>query len=113
MASTTTSPDLASLYERNKSALKSSKTFLDGPVKLSYGQLFERVERLGSLFTELDLKIGDRVVIASERDSAVIVLFLALLRHGITAVPVNPECTETELDNLIAATGAQGCLCRP
>jgi len=90
------------IYYSQKTDLTGSKIFLDGPQSISYRQLFDRIERLATLFERLELTCGDRVLIASENDAAVITIVLALLRCGITAVPVNPRSSRDELQNLIA-----------
>jgi len=70
---------------------------------LSYGALAERVARLTTLFARLGLAPSDRVVVASRDDCAVVSLFLALLRNGLTVVPLNPEARPAELARLVEA----------
>lgn len=74
---------------------------------LSYRALFDRVARLGTFFAEAGLEPGDRAVIASDQDLAVASLFLALLRHGITAVLINPAARPAELEVQIEAADAK------
>jgi len=90
------------IYDSHKCNLAGSKIFLDGPQSITYRQLFDRIERLAMLFERLGLTFGDRVLIASVNDAAVSTIVLALLRCGITSVPVNPDSSRAELHNLIA-----------
>lgn len=98
---------LPATYERIRKQVKGSKPFVIGPRKLTYGELFDRVGRLTSLFRAEGLASGDRVVIASSDDLAVITLFMALIRNGITAVILNSEGTSDELGTLISAADAK------
>lgn len=82
--------------------------FLVGPEPLSYGELLDRIARLTGFFRESGLHQGNRVVIATNDDGAAIVLFLAMLRNGLTAVPIDPLASAGEAAALIAAADAQG-----
>lgn len=99
--STTISP-VIELFDRRRDATSVSKPYLVGEHSLSYGEVLDRIERTATLFDELQLVQGDRALIASRRDTEVSALVLAMLRCGITAVPVNPHSTTDELRNMVA-----------
>lgn len=96
------------IYELRKSESPGSKIFLESDQPLTYRQLFDRIERLAAVFDQLKVSRGDRVLIASENDSAVSTIVLALLRCGITAVPVNPHSSTSEFEKLIAKAEIKG-----
>jgi long-chain acyl-CoA synthetase len=75
--------------------------------ELRYRALADRIARLTTLFGELGLGVGDRVVIVSSDDIATITLFMALLRNGLTAVLLNPEARPDELARLVEAADAR------
>lgn len=74
---------------------------------LTYQALFDRVARLGTFIAEAGLEPGDRAVIASNQDVAVASVFLALLRHGITSVLINPQARQAELEVQIGTADAK------
>ena len=74
-----------------------------GRDKLSYGATLDCMSRLYSFFEAANLKAGDRVVIVSEDDAAVLVLFLALLRAGLTAVIGDKDIQRDEFWRLVDA----------
>jgi long-chain acyl-CoA synthetase len=100
------SPILAAL-DRIERTVKASKTYIAGPRDLSYGTLFDRVARLTSLFGNLGLQRDDRAVISSKDDLALVTLFVALLRNGVTAVVLDPDAPLAELRKLIEAADAK------
>ena len=91
----------AQIYAQRKSEVGGSRLFLDCQHALNYRQLFDQIERLATVFDRLELAVGDRVLIASQNDSALVAIVLALLRCGITSVPVNPDSTQAEFEKLI------------
>jgi len=104
-AHTTTdqSPALDVLDTSRKAVQKSKALMLAQGGTLSYGALFDRISRLGTLFARLQLEEGDRIVIVSDEDIALASIFLAALRHGITTVLINPKSRAAELRAQIAA----------
>jgi long-chain acyl-CoA synthetase len=95
----------AEVFHYNEKYLPSSKTFAQGrdERKLSYGRLFDLTAKLHTWFASENLKRNDRVIILSQDGLAVITLFMACLRYGLTAVIVGPDSGEEEQLNLIKA----------
>ncbi len=91
------------IYDRIRATVKASKPFVAGPRILTYGEVFDRVDRLTTVFRGQGLARDDRAVIVSSDDLAVITLFMALIRNGITAVILNPDGTRDELQALTKA----------
>lgn len=67
----------------------------------SYGTLARDMRCLAAMFTANGLVTGDRVLVASRDEEAVVKLFLALLRAGITPVIGDAEITGSELGELM------------
>jgi long-chain acyl-CoA synthetase len=84
--------DTASLFAQLDAPDARSAVFLQGETRrITYSELFSTVKKLGSLFAENGLREGDRVVLSVADDAETALLFLALLRHGLTAVLLDPE----------------------
>lgn len=90
-------------------AIKPGKAFLAvGRDVLSYGDLLKRTSQLARIWAEAGLRTGDRVVLASRDDSELPLLFLALLRCGLTAVVIDPQLSAPAAQQLIRAADARG-----
>ena len=100
------SPILAALDRIERSA-KASKVYVAGSRDMSYGELFDRVRRLTTLFANIGLARDDRAIVSSKDDLALITLFVALVRNGITAVVLDPQSPATELCKLVEAADAK------
>lgn len=75
---------------------------------LTYGNLLARTRLLARIWAEAGLKQGDRVVLASRDDIELTLLFLALMRCGLTAVVLDPQLPPSIAQQLIHAADAQG-----
>jgi long-chain acyl-CoA synthetase len=86
--------DVARLLARSDGGERTALSFYRGKTlagRLTYGELFERVERLaGRLHRDHEVRVGDRVALLSPNRLEVPVLVLALLRLGAVVVPLNP-----------------------
>ena len=74
-----------------------------GTEQLSYAALGERMARFNGLVRQMGLCVGDRVAILSDDDMAVVTIFFALLRAGLTAVVGDGKATPDELVRLLTA----------
>lgn len=74
---------------------------------LTYGALREFMARTARLFAECGVRMGDRVVICSENDLAVIVLYLSAMRVGVTPALVDPNSSVDEATALVRAASAK------
>jgi long-chain acyl-CoA synthetase len=101
---------LATAIDSSLQAAKPAKTYLAGARDLSYGEVLERMRRLTSLFARMGLARDDRVVLSAKDDIAVITLFLALVRNGITVVMLDPDAPAIEIAKLIEAADAKALL---
>ncbi len=102
-----TTRDIVAAFRR--AALKPGKPFMvAGRVVLTYGELLDRVARLTRLYSANGLRQGDRVIVASNNDVDTVVLFLSLLRNGLTAVLMDPGAPASAARPLIESSAARG-----
>ncbi len=97
--------NFSEVFAYNQKHISGSKVFVQARQerKLSYGRLLDLTARTCSWFTAQNLKRGDRVIILSHDGLAIVALFMACLRYGLTAVIVAPDSGEEEQMNLIRA----------
>ena len=93
-------------FDRHRAAVARRKPLIAGPNPLTYGELFDRVPKIGALLDAWSVSTGDRVILLSDDDRAVATLFFGLVAHGVTAVLLNPEAPLEELETLIEASDA-------
>ena len=79
---------------------------VDGDTRLSYAALDARVNAAAHALLDCALTIGDRVALQLGTGADFVLLYLAVLRAGLVAVPVNPSYTQLEADRLLADCGA-------
>lgn len=63
--------------------------YLQGTHRCSYGEVYERVRRTAGALRRLGVGRGELVLLALPDSVAFVVTFLAVLRIGAVAVPVN------------------------
>lgn len=69
--------------------------------ELKSGDLRDRIERLGSLFSSWRLDSGTRLLVSSRNDMHTVTLVMACLAHGLSAVIVDPDLACDEASSLI------------
>jgi long-chain acyl-CoA synthetase len=79
---------------------------VDGATRLSYAELDARVSAAAHALLGSGLTLGDRVALQLGTGADFVLLYLAVLRAGLVAVPVNPSYPPAEVDRLIADSGA-------
>jgi acyl-CoA synthetase (AMP-forming)/AMP-acid ligase II len=72
-----------------------------GQERLTFGQVHERVGRLGSAFRAQGLAAGDRIAWLADNELQFIELQAACLRSGFTLVPLNTRLADPELEYII------------
>ncbi|GAA2669737.1 MULTISPECIES: AMP-binding protein [Actinosynnema] len=73
-----------------------------GAERVAHGEVHERAVRRSAALAALGVRVGDRVVLVLDDDVDFVVLFLAVLRLGAVAVPVNPRLHRGELAACLA-----------
>ena len=94
------------ILEHSRRHTKPGKFLLEGRIGLSYGELFDKAGRVAALIRQQGLGVGDRAIIISDDDSAVIEIFFGLIAAGVTAVLLNPEGSIDETVSLVRAADA-------
>jgi long-chain acyl-CoA synthetase len=79
---------------------------VDGAIRLSYAELDARVSSTAHALLDSGLTLGDRVALQLGTSADFVLLYLAVLRAGLVAVPVNPSYTRAEVDRLLADSAA-------
>ncbi|WAL67581.1 FadD3 family acyl-CoA ligase [Amycolatopsis cynarae] len=77
---------------------------VDGPVRLTYAQLYERIRRCAGLFLSEGIQPGDRIAICAPNSHHWIVAALGALHAGATLVPISTRFTGPEMRELIERT---------
>ncbi|SDN00009.1 amino acid adenylation domain-containing protein [Lentzea albidocapillata subsp. violacea] len=83
---------------RSSSALAVS----DGTRRMTYAELSEHSDRFAGWLRRMGLRPGDRVVARAEPTVDFVVALHAVLRSGMTLVPVHPAHTGHELEAVVA-----------
>jgi long-chain acyl-CoA synthetase len=79
---------------------------VDGDSRLTYAALDARVSGAARALLDSGLTTGDRVALQLGTGTNFVLLYLAALRAGLVAVPINPSYTTTEADRLLTDSGA-------
>ncbi len=74
---------------------------VDGSRRVTYRELYRRVNRLGNALLGMGLKEGDRCSILLSNCAEYIEIYLALASTGISAVPLNFRLVGSELEYII------------
>ena len=69
--------------------------------------------RYANLMVERGVAPGDRVAVQVEKSPRALVLYLACLRAGAAYLPINPACTERELDYFVGDAEPKLVVSRP
>jgi fatty-acyl-CoA synthase len=79
---------------------------VDGPVRLTYTQLFDRCDRWSSVLQRLGVKKGDRVAYIAPNMLAQLESFYAVPQLGAVLVPINYRLTASDFAYIIGHSGA-------
>ena len=80
---------------------------IDGELRLTYGQLAERVNRLSNLLLGLGLERGDRVCILSPNSHFFLESFYATSQIGVILVPLNYRLAGAEHEYILNHAGVR------
>lgn len=96
---------LTEIYQNVSRSDMAKKVFVQFEHKqLLYGELAQQIGRLTSMFREYGIDKGDRVLIATDDEEAVITLVCATLTNGICAINLSPETPTARAKALITKT---------
>jgi long-chain acyl-CoA synthetase len=101
--------NVAGLLRRQAARHPERVALIDGDARLTWSDLDRRVERVARGLAGLGLVAGHRVGIALADGAEFITCYLATLRGGLVAVPVNPTSRPGEIGPVLADCGARVC----
>src|SRR5262249_31806132 len=80
---------------------------IDGDLRLTYAQFFERCDRWSAALQKLGVAPGDRVAYIAPNVHGQLESFYSVLQIGATLVPINYRLTADDFAYLIQHSGAQ------
>lgn len=80
---------------------------VDGPLRLTYRQFFERCDRWSSALQKLGVRQGDRVAYIAPNTHAHLESFYAVPQLGAVTVPINYRLTPEDFAYIIGHSGAR------
>ncbi|GCB24138.1 linear gramicidin synthase subunit D [Aspergillus awamori] len=96
-----------SLFSHNVAINPGAIAIDDGAHQWSYSDLDREVQRISSLLKTLDLPPEEPICILQEAGIETIIAQLAVIRAGLTCVPLEPSIPNRRLMNLLSDVGTQ------
>jgi fatty-acyl-CoA synthase len=94
------------LARRTRTLYPDREALVDGTLRLTYRQLFERCDRWSSVLRQLGVNQGDRVAYIAPNTHAQLESFYAVPQIGAVLVPINYRLTSDDFAYIIAHSGA-------
>jgi fatty-acyl-CoA synthase len=91
---------------RARSLFADKEAVVDGPVRLTYAQFFDRCDRWSVALQHLGVAAGDRVAYIAPNTHAHLESFYAVPQIGAIIVPINYRLTADDFAYIIAHSGA-------
>src|SRR3954449_7883772 len=79
---------------------------VDGSLRLTYEELFDRCDRWSAVLQRLGVRPGDRVAYIAPNTNANLEAFYAVPQIGAVLVPINYRLTAGEFEYIINHSGA-------
>src|SRR5947209_20071704 len=92
---------------RTRALYPNREAVVDGDLRLSYAQFFERCDRWSSALQQLGVRKGDRVAYIAPNTHAHLESFYAVPQIGAVLVPINYRLTADDFAYIIAHSGAR------
>src|SRR5437867_2419710 len=94
-------------FARRTRALYSDReAVVDGDLRLTYAEFFERCDRWSAALQRLGVKAGDRVAYIAPNTHAQLESFYAVPQIGAVLVPINYRLSAEEFSYIITHSGA-------
>ena len=87
---------------RTRKLYADREAVVDGDLRLTYEQFFERCDRWSNALRSLGVKQGDRVAYIAPNTHAMLESFYSVPQIGAVLVPLNYRLTPAEINELIA-----------
>src|SRR3954465_4407282 len=91
---------------RTRALYPDREAVIDGSLRLTYEQFFERCDRFSSALQSLEVKPGDRVAYIAPNTHAQLESFYAVPQIGAVLVPINYRLSGEEFAYIINHSGA-------
>src|SRR5437764_2398827 len=91
---------------RTRSLYADREALVDGDLRLTYAQFFDRCDRWSAALQGLDVRPGDRVAYIAPNTHAQLESFYAVPQIGAVLVPVNYRLSPDEFAYIINHSGA-------
>src|SRR5437868_13949749 len=91
---------------RTRALYGSREAVVDGALRLSYEQFFDRCDRASAAFQTLGVKPGDRIAYIAPNTHAQLESFYAVPQIGAVLVPINYRLSPAEFAYIINHSGA-------
>src|SRR3979409_2261758 len=91
---------------RTRALYGAREAVVDGALRLTYEQFFERCDRFSSALQGLGVKAGDRVAYIAPNTHAQLESFYAVPQIGAVLVPINYRLSPEEFTYIITHSGA-------
>ncbi|WP_220100574.1 FadD3 family acyl-CoA ligase [Mycolicibacterium sediminis] len=91
----------------------SAEAVVDGPLRLSYVDLADRIRSAAGAFGEFGVSKGDRVAIWAPNSAEWIIAAIGLLAAGGVLVPVNTRFKAEEAADVVSRSGAKAVMVQP
>src|SRR3979490_1409405 len=92
---------------RTRALYPDREALVDGALRLTYEQFFERCDRFSSALQRRGVKAGDRVAYIAPNSHAQLESFYAVPQIGAVLVPINYRLTPDDFAYLINHSGAR------
>src|SRR3954466_5400172 len=92
---------------RTRTLYANREAVVDGPLRLTYAQFFERCDRWSTALQQLGVKPGDRVAYIAPNTHAQLEGFYAVPQIGAVLVPLNYRLTAEDFAYIINHSGAR------
>src|SRR4029077_3048470 len=92
---------------RTRALYADREALVDGALRLTYAQFFDRCDRWSSALQSLGVRQGDRVAYIAPNTHAMLESFYAVPQIGAILVPINYRLTPDDFPYLINHSGAR------
>ena len=89
---------IRALIEKANRVCPDNRAIVDGQTRLSYAEVFKKVNQIARYFTELNLPSGSRIGIYSHKSSEQIIAILAMLSTEYIFVPISRLLKPEQVD---------------
>src|SRR6202162_1318910 len=91
---------------RTRTLHPNREALVDGPLRLTYAQFFDRCDRWSAALQRLGVQRGDRVAYIAPNTHAQLESFYAVPQIGAVLVPINYRLSPAEFEYIINHAGA-------